>query len=149
VVREPLRILDCKRPECRGLSAGAPKLRDALCKDCRLHFAAVLDGLDRLAITYEEDDYLVRGLDYYTRTTFSEYGSDVLEGVGGGGRYDGLVPRSVARRCPASASERASSGSCSHAMQTASFLPVTLGSAPPRRICRGLEPGGDRARAHP
>ncbi|MGD0874046.1 MAG: histidine--tRNA ligase [Acidimicrobiales bacterium] len=86
----PLRILDCKRPECRGLSAGAPKLRDALCKDCRLHFAAVLDGLDRLAITYEEDDYLVRGLDYYTRTTF-EYGSDVLEGVGGGGRYDGLV----------------------------------------------------------
>jgi histidyl-tRNA synthetase len=86
----PLRILDCKRPECRGLSAGAPKLRDALCKDCRLHFAAVLGGLDRLAITYEEDDYLVRGLDYYTRTTF-EYGSDVLEGVGGGGRYDGLV----------------------------------------------------------
>jgi histidyl-tRNA synthetase len=86
----PLRILDCKRPECRGLSAGAPKLRDALCKDCRLHFAAVLGGLDRLAITYEEDDYLVRGLDYYTRTTF-EYGSDILEGVGGGGRYDGLV----------------------------------------------------------
>ena len=48
------------------------------------------EGLDRLAIAYEEDDYLVRGLDYYTRTTF-EYGSDVLEGVGGGGRYDGLV----------------------------------------------------------
>ena len=86
----PLRIFDCKRPECRRLSAGAPKLRDFLCEDCRRHFADVLGGLDRLAIDYEQDDYLVRGLDYYTRTTF-EYGSDVLEGVGGGGRYDGLV----------------------------------------------------------
>jgi histidyl-tRNA synthetase len=72
------------------VSAEAPKLRDALCEDCRLHFADVLGGLDRLAIAYEQDDHLVRGLDYYTRTTF-EYGSDILEGVGGGGRYDGLV----------------------------------------------------------
>jgi histidyl-tRNA synthetase len=86
----PLRILDCKRPECRKVSAGAPRLRDALCEDCRRHFAEVLGGLDRLAIGYEQDDCLVRGLDYYTRTTF-EYGSDVIEGVGGGGRYDGLV----------------------------------------------------------
>ena len=86
----PLRILDCKRPQCRGLSAGAPKLRDYLCEDCRRHFAEVRGGLDRLAIDYAQDDYLVRGLDYYTRTTF-EYGSDVLEGIGGGGRYDGLV----------------------------------------------------------
>ena len=86
----PLRILDCKRVECRNVSAEAPKLRDALCEDCRLHFADVLGGLDRLAIAYEQDDHLVRGLDYYTRTTF-EYGSDILEGVGGGGRYDGLV----------------------------------------------------------
>ena len=53
-------------------------------------FAEVLGGLDRLGIAYEQDDFLVRGLDYYTRTTF-EYGSDVLDGVGGGGRYDGLV----------------------------------------------------------
>ncbi|MFZ2056936.1 MAG: histidine--tRNA ligase [Acidimicrobiales bacterium] len=86
----PLRILDCKRLECRKVSAGAPRLRDALCDDCRRHFAEVLGGLDRLAIGYEQDDCLVRGLDYYTRTTF-EYGSDVIEGVGGGGRYDGLV----------------------------------------------------------
>ena len=86
----PLRILDCKRPECRKVSAGAPRLSEALCEECRLHFAAVLEGLDRLAISYEQDDFLVRGLDYYTRTTF-EYGSDTLEGVGGGGRYDGLV----------------------------------------------------------
>ncbi len=86
----PLRILDCKRPECRKVSAGAPRLRDALCDDCRRHFTDVLAGLDRLQISYEQDDFLVRGLDYYTRTTF-EYGSDTLEGVGGGGRYDGLV----------------------------------------------------------
>jgi histidyl-tRNA synthetase len=86
----PLRIFDCKRAECRKLSAGAPLMRDHLCEECQCHFAAVLEGLDRLAIAYERDDYLVRGLDYYTRTTF-EYGSDTLEGVGGGGRYDGLV----------------------------------------------------------
>ena len=86
----PLRILDCKRPECRSVRANAPRLSDALCEDCRRHFADVLAGLDRLGIVYEQDDFLVRGLDYYTRTTF-EYGSDVLEGVGGGGRYDGLV----------------------------------------------------------
>jgi len=86
----PLRIFDCKRPECRKVSAGAPRLRDWLCEDCRRHFADVLGGLDRLSIRYEQDDFLVRGLDYYTRTTF-EYGSDRIEGVGGGGRYDGLI----------------------------------------------------------
>jgi histidyl-tRNA synthetase len=86
----PLRVLDCKRDECRKVSATAPKFRDALCEDCRLHFAEVLGGLDRLGIVYEQDDCLVRGLDYYTRTTF-ELGSDAIDGVGGGGRYDGLV----------------------------------------------------------
>jgi len=86
----PLRVLDCKREECRTVSAGAPRLRDALCEDCRVHFAEVLGGLDRLGIVYDEDDFLVRGLDYYTRTTF-EFGSEAIDGVGGGGRYDGLV----------------------------------------------------------
>ena len=86
----PLRILDCKRPECKKLSATVPRLRDFLCEDCRRHYAEVLGGLDRLSIRYEQDDFLVRGLDYYTRTTF-EYGSDLLDGVGGGGRYDGLI----------------------------------------------------------
>jgi histidyl-tRNA synthetase len=86
----PLRILDCKKAECRKLVTGAPRLRDSLCDDCRTHYAAVLGGLDRLGLSYEQDDFLVRGLDYYTRTTF-EYGSDTIEGVGGGGRYDGLV----------------------------------------------------------
>jgi histidyl-tRNA synthetase len=86
----PLRTLDCKRPECRQVCADAPKIGDSLCDECRSHFAQVLGGLDRLGIAYERSDLLVRGLDYYTRTTF-EYGSDALDGVGGGGRYDGLV----------------------------------------------------------
>jgi histidyl-tRNA synthetase len=86
----PLRIFDCKRPECKKVSAGAPRLREFLCEDCRRHYVEVLGGLDRLSITYEQDDFLVRGLDYYTRTTF-EYGSDLIDGVGGGGRYDGLI----------------------------------------------------------
>lgn len=86
----PLRILDCKRPECNKVSAGAPRLREFMCEDCRHHYAEVLGGLDRLSISYEQDDFLVRGLDYYTRTTF-EYGSDLIDGVGGGGRYDGLI----------------------------------------------------------
>jgi len=88
--QNPLRILDCKRPECRKVTAGAPRLSEALCEDCRQHFDEVRDGLRRLGLSYEQDDFLVRGLDYYTRTAF-EYGSDTLEGVGGGGRYDGLV----------------------------------------------------------
>ncbi len=64
-------------------AAGSPRAHRGcatlLCEDCRRHFADVLGGLDRLAIDYEQDDFLVRGLDYYTRTTF-EYGSDVRRG---------------------------------------------------------------------
>jgi histidyl-tRNA synthetase len=86
----PLRILDCKRSACGEVREGAPRLRDALCDDCRAHFTAVAGGLDRLGVAFERDDFLVRGLDYYTRTTF-EFASPTTEGVGGGGRYDGLV----------------------------------------------------------
>jgi histidyl-tRNA synthetase len=89
----PLRILDGKDldPE---LAAGAPKAVDHLCDPCRAHFAAVLALLDDLGLRYEVDNRIVRGLDYYTRTTFEFY----VEGrrgqqqaLGGGGRYDGLV----------------------------------------------------------
>jgi histidyl-tRNA synthetase len=86
----PMRVLDCKRPQCRAVRRNAPKVRDWLCEECKEHFSRVLDGLDRLQIGYELDDYLVRGLDYYTRTTF-EFGSDAVDGAGGGGRYDGLA----------------------------------------------------------
>jgi len=89
----PLRVLDDKDlvPE---LAAGAPRSRDHLCEPCRDHFAAVLRLLDELGCRYEVDHRLVRGLDYYTRTTF-EFVIAGREGqqqaLGGGGRYDGLV----------------------------------------------------------
>jgi histidyl-tRNA synthetase len=90
----PLRVLDCKRPECEEVVAGAPRQIDHLCEPCTRHFARVKEGLEALQIPYTIDSKLVRGLDYYTRTTF-EYISRGLESaqnaVGGGGRYDGLV----------------------------------------------------------
>lgn len=92
--KNPLRVLDCKRPECVDLRTRAPRFRDSLCEACTKHFDRVLHGLDALGIVYERDDSLVRGFDYYTRTTF-EMGSGVLDAaqnaVGGGGRYDGLT----------------------------------------------------------
>lgn len=92
--RNPLRVLDCKREPCRSVRERAPRLVDALCEDCEVHFARVLAGLDALGITYVRDDFLVRGMDYYIRTTF-EFASLVLDAaqnaVGGGGRYDGLA----------------------------------------------------------
>jgi histidyl-tRNA synthetase len=90
----PLRVLDCKRPECQEATAEAPRLVDHLCDDCAAHFARVRAGLGALGVANEIDHRLVRGFDYYTRTTF-EFGSGALEtaqnGIGGGGRYDGLV----------------------------------------------------------
>ncbi len=90
----PLRVLDCKREECRKATVGAPRLLDRLCADCAAHLARVRQGLDRLGVRYEVDHRLVRGFDYYTRTTF-EFAGLALEsaqnGVGGGGRYNALV----------------------------------------------------------
>ncbi len=90
----PLRVLDCKRPECRAATEGAPRFVDHLCDACRRHFDRVRAGLDSLGIPFVIDHRLVRGFDYYTRTTF-EFSSRALEsaqnGIGGGGRYDGLV----------------------------------------------------------
>jgi len=94
IATNPLRILDCKRPECRAVSETLPRLSDHLCEDCAAHFARVRDGLDALGIPYVLNHLLVRGLDYYTRTTF-ELAAGALESaqnvVLGGGRYDGLV----------------------------------------------------------
>lgn len=92
--RNPLRVLDCKRAPCIAVRAGAPRLADSLCAPCAEHFARVTAGLDALGVGWRRDDFLVRGLDYYTRTTF-EFASLALDaaqnGIGGGGRYDGLV----------------------------------------------------------
>jgi histidyl-tRNA synthetase len=90
----PLRVLDCKRPECRAATEDAPRTLDFLDEACREHFEQVRAGLDEEGIAYELDHRLVRGLDYYTRTAF-EFVSDVLgptqSTLCGGGRYDGLA----------------------------------------------------------
>jgi histidyl-tRNA synthetase len=90
----PLRVLDCKKPECAAVVKGAPHQLDHLCDECAAHFSRVREGLDELGVDYRVEPLLVRGLDYYTRTTF-EYAGLGLESaqnaLGGGGRYDGLV----------------------------------------------------------
>jgi histidyl-tRNA synthetase len=87
-------VLDCKNPACLAVTANAPRQLDYLCDDCAAHFARVRAGLSALGVPYQIETRLVRGLDYYTRTTF-EFAGLALESaqnaVGGGGRYDGLV----------------------------------------------------------
>ncbi|MFD4758984.1 histidine--tRNA ligase [Streptomyces sp. NPDC058439] len=88
----PLRVLDDKRPEVQKQLAGVPVLRDYLCDACKAYHEEVRDLLSAAGVVYEDDERLVRGLDYYTRTTF-EFVHDGLgsqSAVGGGGRYDGL-----------------------------------------------------------
>jgi histidyl-tRNA synthetase len=90
----PLRVLDCKRESCVRVTAGAPRMVDHLCDECATHFERVRSGLEELDIAFEIEPRLVRGLDYYTRTTF-EFQAPALEsaqnGIGGGGRYDALT----------------------------------------------------------
>lgn len=91
--RNPLRLLDCKSPVCRSVAAGAPKITEHLCADCRAHHEKLCALLDASGIPYEVDEGIVRGLDYYTRTVF-EFVTDELGAQGtvcGGGRYDNLV----------------------------------------------------------
>jgi histidyl-tRNA synthetase len=89
----PLQVFDVKNPEVRAALEEAPKIGDALCAACREHFAAVRSHLDAYGIEYVLEPTLVRGLDYYTRTTFEFVGPDknVNSTICGGGRYDGLV----------------------------------------------------------
>jgi histidyl-tRNA synthetase len=90
----PLRVLDCKKPACVEATADAPAQVDHLCDPCEEHFARVTQGLDALGVPHTLNRRLVRGLDYYTRTTFS-FVAEALESAqneaGGGGRYDRLV----------------------------------------------------------
>ncbi len=90
----PLRVLDCKRPQCRAVTEGAPRITDYLHEACDAHLARVCEGLDELGVAYRLEPRLVRGLDYYTRTTF-EFAATSLtsaqNAIGGGGRYDGLA----------------------------------------------------------
>lgn len=91
--RNPMRILDCKSPVCSEIAAGAPKILDYICDDCRAHFDLTQKYLGAMGIEYTVNPTIVRGLDYYTRTVF-EFVTGSLGAqstVCGGGRYDGLV----------------------------------------------------------
>ena len=93
--KNPLRLLDCKEPGCQEAAQDSPQIVDYLCEECRDHFVKVLEYLDSLEIVYSLNPRLVRGLDYYTRTTFEIWpDTDSLTAqstIGGGGRYDNLV----------------------------------------------------------
>lgn len=101
--RSPMRILDCKNPECAEAAKGAPRILDYLCGDCKEHFRQVRERLDSVGIRYEIDPSLVRGLDYYTRTVFEFVSGDLgaQSTVCGGGRYDVLVEEMGGRPTPA------------------------------------------------
>jgi histidyl-tRNA synthetase len=89
----PLRVFDVKSERVQRLLAGAPKIGESLCEPCRTHFARVRAFLDAYGIEYELVPTLVRGLDYYTRTTF-EFKDEAIgakDTICGGGRYDGLI----------------------------------------------------------
>ena len=92
--QNPLRVLDCKDEACVEVTSKGPMLIDHICADCRAHFDAVVAGLEALGIESTLTPRLVRGFDYYSRTTF-EFAADALgsaqNAVGGGGRYDTLT----------------------------------------------------------
>jgi histidyl-tRNA synthetase len=90
----PMRVLDCKDEACRQVAGAAPKIADRLCDACQAHFDVVRKRLADLDIDFTPVSTLVRGLDYYTRTTFEWVSPFLSEGqasLGGGGRYDGLA----------------------------------------------------------
>lgn len=101
--RNPMRILDCKSPVCSKIAAGAPRMLDYLCDDCKAHFEGVKGCLDAVGIEYTVNPSIVRGLDYYTRTVFEFVSNDLgaQSTVCGGGRYDGLVEEMGGQHLPA------------------------------------------------
>jgi histidyl-tRNA synthetase len=98
----PLRVLDDKQL-APDLVEGAPRSTDHLCDECRAHFRVVLDLLDAMKLRYVVDHRLVRGLDYYTRTTYEFFVAGregQQDAIGGGGRYDGLIELLGGRSTP-------------------------------------------------
>lgn len=93
LVKNPMRVLDCKNPECKKLTANAPSILDYICDDCREHFNRVQNLLTLAGVEFKINSNIVRGLDYYTKTVF-EFVSEnigVQSTVCGGGRYDKLI----------------------------------------------------------
>lgn len=100
----PLRLLDCKEEECVALKSSAPNSIDYLDRACHDHFKLVLEFLDELGLPYILDSYLVRGLDYYTRTVFEivpEEASGSQIALASGGRYDYLISQLGGKNAPA------------------------------------------------
>lgn len=114
-IREsPLRTLDCKEEKCQRVRAQAPQIIDHLCDECKEHFKALLEFLDETDLPYHLDPYLVRGLDYYTKTVFEIFSDKTMSDAGedsevvqrnalvGGGRYDALAKILGGKDVPAS-----------------------------------------------
>jgi len=101
--KNPLRILDCKENKCQKAIEGAPASSDFLCEECRTHFDKVKTYLEQIGIRYKLSKRLVRGLDYYTRTTFEIISRSLgaQNAVCGGGRYDTLVEELGGKPTPA------------------------------------------------
>lgn len=101
--QNPMRMLDCKNPDCKKLLEEAPKLPDYLDEECAEHFDKVKEYLSLLGIEYEIDPYLVRGFDYYTKTAFEFISSELgaQNAIGGGGRYDNMIAEIGGQPTPA------------------------------------------------
>ena len=103
LLRNPLRLLDCKKASCQKIAEMAPRITDYLCPECQAHFQSVQQYLEALGIPFQLNYRLVRGLDYYTRTVFEvgprEEGAQ--SALGGGGRYDNLIEQLGGKPTPA------------------------------------------------
>ena len=101
--RNPLRLLDCKKPSCLEIARSAPRSTDHLCASCSEHFNLLQKYLDILEIPFELNHCLVRGLDYYTRTVFEIQPEEegMQSALGGGGRYDNLIEELGGKPAPA------------------------------------------------
>src|SRR4030042_905410 len=101
--KNPLRLLDCKKPSCYDVAEAAPKSTDYLCRECKAHFEAVVGYLDALKLPFDVNHRLVRGLDYYTKTVFEiqPSGEGAQTALGGGGRYDDLIEELGGKPTPA------------------------------------------------
>jgi len=102
-IKNPLRVLDCKKGSCKKTIEEAPLITENLCQECELHFAEVKSYLNDQKIIFHENPRLVRGLDYYTKTAFEIISGELgaQNAIAGGGRYDDLVEELGGKPTPA------------------------------------------------